>query len=76
MIMPSKYIKEKDTLLGISASIMPYLNHGQPVSGLWETLKKESITTNFERFILALDLLFILGIIKIENNIIKREAND
>lgn len=76
MIMPSKYIQEKDALIGVSALITPYVDNGLMLSGLWEVLKKESIITNFERFILALDLLFILGVVNIEDNIIKRAAND
>jgi hypothetical protein len=76
MIMPSKYIQEKDALIGVSALITQYVNNNLSLSGLWETLKQESIITNFERFILALDLLFILGVVKIEDNIIKRATND
>lgn len=76
MIMPSKYVQEKDALIGVSALIIPYVDNELTLSDLWETLKNESIISNFERFILALDLLFIFGVVVIEDSIIRRVAND
>ncbi len=72
MIMPNKCLKEEDTLLGSSAVIFNNLNDKQTLSELWDKVKQEEAIYNFERFILSLDLLYILGIIDFnENSLIK-----
>lgn len=74
MIMPNKFLKEEDTLLGASAVIFNNLNQKQSVSELWDKVKEDNSVYNFERFILSLDLLYFLGFVKLDennNNIIK-----
>ncbi len=72
MIMPNKCLKEEDTLLGSSAVIFNNLNDKQTLSELWDKVKQEEAIYNFERFILSLDLLYLLGIIDFnENSLIK-----
>lgn len=70
--MPNKCLKEEDTLLGSSAVIFNNLNDKQTLSELWDKVKQEEAIYNFERFILSLDLLYLLGIIDFnENSLIK-----
>lgn len=69
MILPSKYVHEQDAIIGISARILENLIHEKQLSQLWEDVKT-GINDNFERFVLALDLLFMLGIIEMQRNII------
>lgn len=73
MIMPNKYLKEEDTLLGAAAIIFNNLCHTQSLSDLWEKVKEDNSVYNFERFILSLDLLYILGLVELDknNNIMK-----
>ena len=72
MIMPNKCLKEEDTLLGSSAVIFNNLNDKQTLSELWDKVKQEEAIYNFERFILSLDMLYLLGIIDFnENSLIK-----
>ena len=73
MIMPNKYLKEEDTLLGVAAIIFNNLGHTQSLSDLWEKVKEDNSVYNFERFILSLDLLYILALLELDknNNIIK-----
>ena len=63
MIMPNKYLKEEDTLLGASATIFNNLSSKQSLSELWDLVKEDDRIYNFERFILSLDMLYILGCI-------------
>lgn len=63
MIMPNKYLKEEDTLLGSSAIIFDNLNETQTLSELWDKVKQYDAVYNFERFILSLDILYLLGFI-------------
>ncbi|WP_296806629.1 ABC-three component system middle component 6 [uncultured Methanobrevibacter sp.] len=72
MIMPNKYLKEEDTLLGSSAVIFNNLTDKQSLSELWDKVKQDDAVYNFERFILSLDMLYLLDVIDFnENNIIK-----
>ena len=61
--MPNKYLKEEDTLLGASATIFNNLSSKQSLSELWDLVKEDDSIYNFERFILSLDMLYILGCI-------------
>lgn len=68
MIMPNKYLKEEDTLLGASAVIFNNLEQKQSLSELWEKVKDDDSVYNFERFILSLDMLYILGFVEFDKN--------
>ena len=68
MIMPNKYLKEEDTLLGSSAIIFDNMDKKQSISQLWERVKDDDSFYNFERFILSLDMLYILGLIEFKKN--------
>lgn len=68
MIMPNKYLKEEDTLLGASAVIFNNLEQKQTLSELWEKVKDDNSVYNFERFILSLDMLYILGFVEFDKN--------
>jgi hypothetical protein len=68
MILPNKYLKESEALLGIGAILMQKITSSIFISELWESVKEISNIGNFERFVLGLDLLFLLDLIKIENN--------
>lgn len=76
MIMPSKYLREDETLIGISAILLSVIEKNGNLSAIWESVKKLDAIGNFERFILALDLLYMLDLIKVRNNEIVRVNND
>ena len=75
MIMPSKYLREDEALIGVGAALLQNINEATNLSTLWEDTKNISSIGTFERFILALDLLFLLGLIEINNNEIVRVAS-
>lgn len=72
MIMPNKYIQEDDALIGAGAIVLSLLSSEQTLSDLWDKVKTSAKVSNFERFILTLDLLYLLGLIEFEDtNIVK-----
>ena len=76
MIIPSKHIKLSNSALGIGSTLLENLEDSQTVSTLWERTKKLNGVRNFGRFTLALDLLFLLGLIDFKEGLIIRCKND
>lgn len=74
MIMPSKYLREDEALIGVGAALLQKINGRTNLSNLWEETKNNSATGNFERFTLALDLLFLLGLVDVSDNEVVRVA--
>lgn len=74
MILPSKYIQEDEALLGLGAKILSILYEDKALSELWEETKAQQNVSNYERFVLALDMLYVMGLIIFEDQKIKRIA--
>jgi hypothetical protein len=72
MILPTKHISENEAILGVGATILGHLDSPITVSGLWERTKVESNVGTFERFVLAADLLFIIGAIELRDGLLVR----
>jgi hypothetical protein len=72
VILPNKYLREDEALLGVGGKILLLLQQDMLLSELWEETKNKENIGNFERFVLALDLLYLLGLIIFEENKIKR----
>jgi len=68
MLMPNKYLSEEETLLGAGVTIIEKLSFKKSLSKLWDEIKDDIRMYNFERFILTLDMLFILGLIELDEN--------
>lgn len=65
MILPTKHISQDEALLGVGATLLRHLEESCTVSGLWERTRLEPNVGTFERFVLAADLLHVLGAINI-----------
>lgn len=72
MILPNKYLREDEALLGLGAKILALLDCDAPLSELWEQTKAKENVGSYERFVLALDMLYLLGLIIFEDSKIKR----
>ncbi|HAT8621968.1 TPA: ABC-three component system middle component 6 [Legionella pneumophila] len=73
MILPTKYIPTNQALIGAGAIILNELNRKPTnVSTLWEIVRDASSIGNYERFVLALDMLHIIGAIELKNNLIRK----
>lgn len=68
MILPTKHIPADQTLLGVGAVLLPYLTEARTVSSLWETTRKNAAVGTFDRFVLALDLLHMLGAVELRRD--------
>jgi hypothetical protein len=78
MILPTKHISEDRALLTIGAKILPFLSEPLTVSALWEKFLTPGPTHQtsprlpYDTFVLTLDLLFLIGAVRLENGILKR----
>lgn len=68
MIVPNKYLSEYDALIGVGAVLLKHLFVEKTLTGLWDEVKEFSNIGSFERFILGLDLLFVLGLVEIQED--------
>lgn len=74
MILPSKHISEQQALLGVGAVLLKELERPQTATSLWEKVRVHRAVGTFERFILALDLLHITGVVAISDGMIGRAS--
>lgn len=72
MILPTKHITVRDSLIGVGALLLRNLEKPLTVSTLWERVKEMPEVSTFERFTLAADLLFMIGAIEFKNDKIWR----
>lgn len=75
MIMPNKNITVSYSLLHCGALILAELKDSDTVSSLREKTKKQEVLTSYEKFILTLDYLFVIGAIALHDGLIVRCAN-
>jgi hypothetical protein len=73
MILPTKRISGDRCLLGIGARILRHIERPQTVGRLWELLGRDGAQPlPYDWFILALDLLFLIGAIEVTDGRIRR----
>ena len=75
MILPSKHISEEQTLLGVGGALLKHLEEPQTVTSLWEKVREEHAVGTYERFVLALDLLYITGVVVLKSGLIDRRVS-
>ncbi len=72
MILPTKHISEEQSLLGVGAVILREITTPQTTTSLWEKVRSHKAVGTFERFVLALDMLHITGVIQLSDGMIER----
>lgn len=72
MIAPTKHISIESSLLGVGATILHTLTEGATITALWETARSDATIGSFQRFVLALDLLYTLGAIDMTGGVISK----
>lgn len=79
MILPTKRITAERSLLGIGGRVLQLLDEPRTVSRLWDEFKKHEQSTDsasritYDWFVLALDLLFMLGAVSLEKGLLRRQ---
>jgi len=72
MILPSKHIPEEQTLLGVGAVLLREIKQPHTVTSLWEKVRTHQVVGTFERFVLALAMLHITGVVTFNNGMLER----
>lgn len=80
MILPSKHLSRDRALLTVGARVLQTLSQPKTISSIWEELQKNSAGGNgppplrYDGFVLALDILFLIGAIEIQGGRLTRTA--
>ncbi len=78
MILPSKHLSQDRALLTVGAAVLRHLSHPVTVSELWEQLprsvgdQKAPPPLRYDGFVLALDLLFLIGAVELRDGLLVR----
>lgn len=65
LLLPTRTRQIDRSLLFVGSLIIERLDRARSLSSVWESLKDSKSVGSYSRFILALDMLFILNVIKI-----------
>jgi hypothetical protein len=65
MIAPTKHITLDGSLIGVGATLLKQLAEPRTITALWESSRQIPSVRTFQRFVLALDLLYIVGAIEL-----------
>jgi hypothetical protein len=76
MILPDKNIKLEYSLLNCGAIVLGEISEPQTISSLWDKARNYEILVNYEKFLLTLDYLYLIGAITIKDGLIVRCKND
>lgn len=81
MILPSKHLSQQRALLSVGAKILQHLQTPKTVSAIWEELTKadkdkELPNVRYNSFILALDLLYSISAIEMEDGLLAAKKHD
>ena len=74
MIHPTKHIPAERTLLGAGAVIFSELSQPRTVTRLWEAVRETKAVGTFERFVLALTMLYSLRAVRYERGLLRRHT--
>jgi len=82
MILPSKHLSQERALLTVGGQILQHLRQPKTVSSLWKelTLRAEYLPhsispLSYDGFVLALDLLYLIDTIEMEDGLLTRKGS-
>lgn len=75
MILPTKHVTARRSVLGVGAQILFFLSDDQTVTRLWGSVRSGEDGTTFRQFVLALDLLYLLGCVELSDGILRRRRS-
>lgn len=70
MILPDKRIRMSNSLLNVGATLLSTMRPRQTVTELWSRTRTRPEIRTFDRFVLGLDLLFILGVVSYKDGMV------
>lgn len=74
MILPTKTCSLSNSLLGFGTVVLGSLTSPTTVTTLWEKIHSEDQQITFEKFILTLDLLYLLSVIEFDQGLLRRKT--
>lgn len=75
MILPNKHLLSQDSLIGVGGLLLFKIGPtGTTVSRLWECVRDRREVGTYDRFILALDTMFMLGYLSLVDGMLTRKA--
>jgi hypothetical protein len=80
MILPTKHIRPDRALLSVGGDLLMYLREPLTVSRLWDEIRRDRDTSgdaapiNYDWFVLALDLLYIVGAVEFDRGVVRKIA--
>ncbi|MXY51639.1 MAG: hypothetical protein F4Y86_03795 [Gammaproteobacteria bacterium] len=79
MILPTKHIPPDRSLIGVGAEVLTLLTQPMTVSRLWDELRARRVAASqavvdYKWFVLTLDLLFIIGAVRLDQRLLRRAA--
>ena len=78
MILPTKHIRTERALIGVGSELLDIMREPKTVSRLWDELRaRRSVDApnapiDYNWFVLALDLLFMLGAVETKRGLLVR----
>jgi hypothetical protein len=72
VILPDKTVRLRNSGLGIGAILLTSIKGRETVSSLWEKVRAQPQISSFDTFVLGLDMLFLVGLVRLENAVIVR----
>lgn len=74
MILPTKHLSPRRSLLGVGGLVLERLDQPRTITALWERAKRVPEVGSLDRFILALDFLYALGVIEFDAGLLRRAS--
>ncbi len=80
MILPTKHVRGDRALIGVGGEILRLLRQPMTVSRLWDEVREARATfapaspISYEWFVLALDLLYIVRAVELDQGVLKRAS--
>lgn len=80
MILPTKHIRADRALLSVGGDLLACLREPLTVSRLWAEIRAargastESAPINYDWFVLALDMLYIVGAVEFDRGLVRKIA--
>ncbi len=74
MILPNKHVPPGKSLVGVGAKLLHALDRPQTESALWGRVRDLPEVATFGRFVLALDLLYSIGVVDMKDGILQRRS--
>ena len=81
MILPTKHIRPDRALLTVGGDLLVTLREPMTVSRLWDDVRAkrgdsgEPAPINYDWFVLALDLLFMIGAIELDRGLLRKTTS-